>query len=284
MIAKGQKKEDVERNAILDKMKKYRIVLHKLREILNKYDNSLDAMKLNNNELKVICQQYHRDKDDPMPTMSNALIQRFNDAKHRTPMTIEQHLKDVGIDDDKLEDASSYPSEEYFLNAMRNEAAEKEAEVASETFESAKAKCQKEKDKHNKLNDDLRKITNRLFNGILDSFDCVKLKLLKDLKAHATLKSIAGDEPVPAAMIKLKERISIVCDRPSSDLSAHLAFKGCDRADVLQSLCSNTMLHGGGDFVVDFESSSSNTMLPKGGDCIDVLQSSISDSALPAVA
>ena len=159
----------------------------------------------------------------------------------------------------------------------------KHAEEASKTFNSMRAKFQKEKDKHDKLNDDLREITNRLFNGILDSFDYAKLKLLKDLKVCVTLKSIVGDEPVPATIIKLKERISIVCNRPFSDLSTYLTFKGCDRVDVLQSLCSNTILHGGGDFVVDFESSSSNAMLPKGGDCIDVLQSSISDSVLPLV-
>ena len=81
-------------------------------------------------------------------------------------------------------------------------------------------------------------LTDRLFNGDQSAFDDSQLKLLKDLKMHVTLKSTVGDESAPTTIVKLKERISVMRDRPFSDLPAYLTFKGCNRDDVLQSLCS----------------------------------------------
>jgi len=109
------------------------------------------------------------------------------------------------------------------------------------TFESARAKCQKEKDKHLKLKEDLNSITERLFNGDEASFDDNELRLLKDLKVHVTLKSIVGDESMPTAIVKLRERISIVRDRPFSTLKTYLMHKGCDRSDVLDYLCNDVV-------------------------------------------
>ena len=65
-----------------------------------------------------------------------------------------------------------------------------------------------------------------------------QLKLLKDLKACVAVKSTVGDDSVPAAITKLKERITLIRNRPISDLRAYLTCKGCDRDDVLDSLCS----------------------------------------------
>ena len=188
--------------------------------------------------MKIIANYHYREKDDAMPSVNDQLILRINNTKHRTSLTIDVRLRIIGIDEEKLVGMDAYPSEEDFMNCTRNDIWDKEAEQAAKTFEATKAKFQKEKEKFLKLQQDLRLLTDRLFNGDQSAFDDSQLKLLKDLKMHVTLKSTVGDESVPTTIVKLREKISVTRDRTFSYLATYLTFKGCNRDDVLQSLCS----------------------------------------------
>ena len=224
---------------MLRKLKKHHVAPRNHREAMSKRNGSLPKLnQLNGNELKIAANYHYREKGDSAPSTSNQLTYRIRNTKYRSALTVDECLHTIGVDDEKLVGMETCPSEESFVGATRTESSEKEVEQAAKAFEATKAKFQKEKEKFLKLQNDLRLITDRLFNGDQDAFDDSQLKLLKDLKVHVALKSTVGDESVPATIVKLREMISVMCDRPFSDLATYLTFKGCNRDDVLQSLCS----------------------------------------------
>ena len=83
---------------------------------------------------------------------------------------------------------SMYPSEEEIMNDIRKDVQKKEAEEASKTYNSILLKFEKEKDKYIKLDNDLREMIIRLFNGIYSAVDDKVLKLMKNLKLCVAMK------------------------------------------------------------------------------------------------
>ena len=83
------------------------------------------------------------------------------------------------------------------------------------------------------------------------------MKLLKDLKLYAILKSVPDNSSVPATAGKLRRRIEIKRHRPFSDLKPHLKCKVYDREDVLETAlkevvteqCCNPISEGNNDDV-----------------------------------
>ena len=136
----------------------------------------------------------------------------------------------------KLVDMPMYPSEEEIMSDIRKDAQQKEAKEASKTYNSILLKFEKEKEKYIKLSNDLKEMITRLFNGIYSAVDDKVLKLMKDLKLHVAMKSIPGDDAIPAIIVKLPERIELIRDRPFNNLLTYLKFKGCARDDVLAAL------------------------------------------------
>ena len=133
-------------------------------------------------------------------------------------------------------DVSVCPTEDELMEEIKKDLDKKDADDASKTFESVKAKFQKEKDKHLKMNVDLNEMINRLFEGNRSNVNDERTKLLKDLKLFVAVKSTKGDGPTPTTVAKLRERITLVRDREHSTLSTYLVYKGCTRDDVLSSL------------------------------------------------
>ena len=205
---------------------------------MSKHENSLDLDKLNNSELKICATWHARSRDDPVPSTNDALLNRIRDAKHRGDTTLLTYLIDIGVDEDKLTDMSVYPNEEEFLEQIDKEITDKANEEAAKSFNTVVNKYQKEKDKFTTLTNNLKSIADRLFDGCLNDIDDTKLKLLKDLKVYVVLKTLKEDDPVPTTIVKLRERLNSIRNRPFINLRTYLVCRGCDRDDVLDTLCS----------------------------------------------
>ena len=238
VIAKRQKKDDSEKNVLVGKMKKIYLLLYKCTKLMTKYENSLDLDKLNNSELKICATWHARSRDDPVPSTNDALLNRTRDAKHRGDTTLLTCLIDIGVDEDKLTDMSVCPNEEEFLEQIDKEITDKANEEAAKSFNAVVNKHQKEKDKFTTLTNNLKSIADRLFDGCLNDIDDAKLKLLKDLKVYVVLKTLKEDDPAPTTIVKLRERLNSIRNRPFINLRTYLVCRGCDRDDVLDTLCS----------------------------------------------
>ena len=94
------------------------------------------------------------------------------------------------------------PTDEKLMEETRKDLDEK-ANEACKTFNSAKVKFQKEKDKRLKMNIDLNEIINCLFEGNRSNANDENKNVLKDLKLFVTMKSTKGDEHMPIIVGKL---------------------------------------------------------------------------------
>ena len=133
-----------------------------------------------------------------------------------------------------------YPSEEEIMSDIRKDAQQKEAKEASKTYNSILLKFEKEKEKYIKLSNDLKEMITRLFNSIYSTVDDKVLKLMKDLKLHVVMKSISGDNAIPATIVKLCEMIELIRDCSFNNLLTYLKSKGCTRDNVLVALITST--------------------------------------------
>ena len=194
--------------------------------------------KLNNSELEKIASWHARSRDNTIPSTNDALMNRIRDAKHQGEITLLIFLIDIGVDKDKLTDVTVHPNEQEFLESIEQEITEKANEEASKTFNTVVNKHQKEKDKFTILTNNLQTLADRLFEGCITAIDDTKLKLIKDLKLYVALKTIKDDDHVPTAIVKLRERLSFTRNRPFVDLRTYFFSRGCERDDVLDSLCS----------------------------------------------
>ena len=84
---------------------------------------------------------------------------------YQVDQSIIEYLKLNRVEEDKLVDMSVYLTENKFMLEIRKDLDKKDADEASKIFNSIKAKFRIEKDKYLKMNVDLNKMINYLFEG-----------------------------------------------------------------------------------------------------------------------
>ena len=219
-------------------MKKHYLLQCEFKTLVEKHNANMDIENLNNLELKTLANWHARDRDDAIPATNYELKCRIQNTRHRGDMDLKTYLVDVGVDENKLNDMSVHLNEQEFFEMIDQEMKDKEIEEASKTFTTVLTKYQRDKDKHVMLKNNLKILSNRLFEGNILSIDDTKLKLLKDLKLYVVMKTIKNDEPVPSTITLLRERCNSTRERPFIDLKTYLICRGCERVDVQNYLCS----------------------------------------------
>ena len=97
-------------------------------------------MKLNNLESKALASWHHLEKDDAFPAANELLVARIRDAARREDQSIADHLKSDGVEKDELVGMPMRSTEDELAEEIKKDLDEKDADEASKTFESVKAK------------------------------------------------------------------------------------------------------------------------------------------------